>query len=586
MNSRTLRRIIEAALGKGKADSVIRNISLVNVYSKEIQENQAVGLFEDRIVFVGPDPGPWIGAKTRIVDGQGQFLLPGFIDAHTHLDSIFTCRGYTPYALLTGNTSAITEMAMVANVMGKPGMDWFMEEAKGLPLRIFFLAPALTPPFPELETSQGPNQKEFHRILRHPEVLGIGEAYWPRVTGLDPRILKSYPLARRLNKTREGHAAGARNENLTAYVSSGVTSCHEATTLQEALERLRLGLAVMIREGFVRKELEAIAPISGLGLDLHRLMLVSDLFPPEDLVQMKGMNALLAKAVALGFDPVQAVIMVTRNVADYYGLQDLGGIAPGKLADLVLVKDLKTFHCSQVWAAGCLVADRGLFLPELPAYSFPDEARSPFSVPAVDPNLFSLPFSEPRAMIRVVKIVNQTITAEEQAALITRNHGLHSDPDQDVLKMAVIQRRDPLPRPCLGFARGLGLKRGAVATSLTWDANNILVIGVSDSEMALAVNRLLELKGGWVVCAGEQILAEMPLPVMGLISEEPLPLLARQIREMEQAFRTLGSGLERPYLTLQTFCFTGLPFIRLTDKGLADIRQARLFDHSYLLDKT
>jgi adenine deaminase len=576
MQARRLKERIRVAQGRKKAGVVIENVHLVNVYSREIHPDFSIGIFRDRIAYVGPNPAHLIGPDTQVVAGRGNYLLPGFIDAHTHLDSIFTCGAYTPYALASGNTTAITEMAMVANVWGKSGVEVFMEEAGRQLLRIFFLAPALTPPYPELETSQGLSRKEFRQVLQRTQVLGVGEAYWPRVTGLDPRVLSAYALAHRLNKTREGHAAGARDEHLMAYAAAGTTSCHEATTLEEALERLRLGLAVMIREGFVRKELAAIAPIAGKGVDLHRLMLVSDLFDPGELAQGRGMNALLARAVELGFDPLTAVQMVTRNVADYYHLRDLGGVAPGKLADLVLVEDLRSFNCRQVWVAGRLAVDEGRPLNGSAPFRYPPEARQTFSIPRIQPEMFSLPAAGREGTVQAVRIFNQTITRGHTVRLTVQQGLLHSDLGQDVLKTAVFQRRAALPRPALGFAQGIGLKQGAVATSFTWDAGNLLVIGVSDREMALAANRLLDLGGGLVVSAGDQILAEMPLPIMGLISEQPLPELNGQIKALEQAFLTLGSGLERPFLTLQTFCFTGLPFIRLTDKGLTDVRERKL----------
>jgi len=576
MNVSTIRNLIETATGKKKATAIITDIQLVNVYSREIQPGLSLGLFKNRIAYIGPDPKPLIGPQTQVISGQGNFLLPGFIDAHTHLDSIFTSHSYAPYTLSSGNTTVISEMAMVANVFGLPGVELFMQESSGLPVKIFFLAPGLTPPFPEIETSQGLTPKEMVQLLKRPDVLGTGEAYWPRVTGLDSRILSGFARSHSLNKTREGHAAGAREKNLIAYVAAGATSCHESTTLDEAIERLRLGLGVMIREGFVRSELKAVAPIAKIGLDLGRVMLVSDTFNPEQLVQGKGMSALLAQAVAEGFDPLTAVQLVTRNPADYFGLKDLGGIAPGKSADLVLVDDLTHFNCLKVWTDGQLVWDEGNYVGRSIPFNYPPEAGNSFAVTRVDPGIFTIPSSASEATVRTVMAVNQTITKEGRANLKSQGGFLYSDLQQDCLKMAVIQRRDGVPKPALGFCQGIGLKQGALATSLFWDVNNILVIGASDQEMALAVNRLLELKGGWVVCQGERIIAEMPMPIMGLISEEPMPVLVRQIQGIEQAVQGLGSPLERPFLTIQTFCFTGLPFLRLTDKGLADIRKNEL----------
>jgi adenine deaminase len=222
--------------------------------------------------------------------------------------------------------------------------------------------------------------------------------------------------------------------------------------------------------------------------------------------------------------------------------------------------------------------NEGRLLTAPAPFQYPPEARQTFSIPRVRPETFLIPAAGQEISVQAVRVINQTITRGNPVRLAVRQDGIASDPQQDILKMAVFQRFDPVPRPALGFAQGIGLKRGAVATSFTWDAGNLLVIGAGDREMALAVNRLLDLGGGLVVAAGDRIVAEMPMPILGLISEQPLSELTRQIMDLEQAFRTLGSGLERPFLTLQTFCFTGLPFIRLTDKGLADVRKKKLID--------
>jgi adenine deaminase len=571
-----MKSLIQVARGEKKATTVVRDVSLVNVYSREIQKNISVELYRDRIAYVGPERPEAVSPQTKVIEGEGRFLLPGFIDGHTHLDGIFTCRAYAPYALMTGNTTVITEMAMVGNVLGEKGIEYFMEEATGLPLKIFFVAPVITPPYPELETSLGLRPEEFAGILKKPSVLGIGEAYWPTVLGQDSRTADGYSLAHSLNKTREGHSAGARGNNLIAYVAAGATSCHESTEVEEAVERLRLGLAVMVREGFVRSELKAIAPIARMGLDLSRLMLVSDVFHPAQLVQGKGMNALLARAVSLGFDPLTAVQTVTRNVADYFGLKDLGGIAPGKSADMVLVDSLADFNCLKVWSSGELVWEQGQDLKAMPSFFYPPDAKESFSFSRVSPERFHIPCTAPKATVRTIRVVNHTITKEGRADLAAQNGGLQADPGQDLLKVAVFQRRDASARPSLGFCQGVGLKNGAIAASLNWDTNNLLVMGATDEEMTLAVNRLLEIKGGIVVCREGTVLAEMPMPVMGLISEAPMPVLTREIAAIDQAVRSLGSSLESPFLLLQTFCFTGLPFLRLTDRGLVDIRNQKL----------
>jgi len=366
--------IIQTALGKARADAIFIGGQLVNVYSGEILPNLWVAVKGDRIAYVGPAYPELIDDTTEVCDLEGRFLLPGFIDGHTHLDSIFKVRNYAEYALAYGNTTAVSETAMIANAMGVKGVEVFLQETEGHPLRVFVLAPPPVPPFPELETSREFPASFFQELLANERCLGVGETYWPRLTGLEERALRQYQLSYVMGKTREGHAAGARNEKLIAYAAGGTSSCHEATNLDEALERLRLGIAVMIREGYVRRELEAISGIAQQPVDLQNVMIVTDLADPEELVHTGGMNLLLKKAVALGFDPVKAVQMVTVNVARYFGLRDLGGLAPGKLADIVIVDDLEGFHCHSVWAGGNLVARDGKLTIKLEEYTYPDEA--------------------------------------------------------------------------------------------------------------------------------------------------------------------------------------------------------------------
>jgi adenine deaminase len=337
-------RVIQTALGKVKADVVLAGGQLVNVYSGEILPDLWVAVKGNRVAYAGVPHPELVDDNTAIHELEGRFLLPGFIDGHTHLDSIFQVRDYAEYALAYGNTTAVSEVAMIANAMGVKGVEFFLQETENLPLRVFVLAPPLVPPFPELESSRPFPADYFRELLARERCLGVGETYWPKVIALEDRALSQYQLSDVLGKTREGHSAGARNMKLAAYAAAGTSSCHEATDSDEALERLRLGMAVMIREGYVRRELNAISGISKQPVDLQNVMIVTDLADPEELVHKGGMNLLLKKAVALGFDPVKAIQMMTINVAQYFGLRDLGGLAPGKVADMVVVDDLKDFH--------------------------------------------------------------------------------------------------------------------------------------------------------------------------------------------------------------------------------------------------
>ena len=576
MNQKQRAEMIQTALGRAKADEVFTGGQLVNVYSGEIIPHLWVAFKGDHVAYVGPSHPELIGEKTRVHELEGRFLLPGFIDGHTHLDSIFQVKSYAEYALAYGNTTAVSEVAMIANAYGVKGVEFFLQETEDLPLRVFVLAPPLVPPFPELETSRAFPASFFRKLLANNRCLGVGETYWPKVIGLEERALRQYQLSDMMGKTREGHAAGARNAKLVAYAAAGTSSCHEATNLDEALDRLRLGMAVMIREGYVRRELEAISGIAKQPVDLHNVMLVTDLADPEELVYSGGMNLLLKKAVALGFEPVKAIQMVTINVARYFGLRDLGGLAPGKVADMVVVDDLEGFYCHQVWAAGRPVARDAKLTIEISQYAYPDEAGRSVALEKSSPSLFQIPAGKSEAKIRVVEIVNDTITRETICQMKAVEGKWVADPEKDILKLAVFNKSISDAKPSLSFVKGVGIRKGAIATSLIWDTNNILVVGTSDREMSVAINQLISLGGGVVVVKEQEVTARLALPLCGIISPEPLPEIVREMCEVEKACRRLGSNLTRPLLTLQTLPFTGLPYLRPTDKGLADIRKGKL----------
>jgi adenine deaminase len=302
-------------------------------------------------------------------------------------------------------------------------------------------------------------------------------------------------------------------------------------------------------------------------------MIVTDIADPQELVELGGMNLLLKKAVSLGFDPVKAIQMVTVNVARYFGLHDLGGIAPGNMADLVVVDDLKDFHCYKVWAGGRLVAQEEKPTVSFERIAYPQESRRSIAIESVRPEVFRIPCAQSKAKIRTVEVVNETITQETPIDIESRQGNLMADPSMDIVKAAVFNKSNAEAAPGLGFAKGVGFRSGALAMSILWDTNNILVIGTSDQEMAAAMNELIRMQGGMVVVQGGKVVAEAPLPICGIISPEPLPQIVREIKEVEAACHRLGSTIARPFLSLQTFSFTGLPFLRLTDQGLVDVRK-------------
>jgi adenine deaminase len=468
---------------------------------------------------------------------------------------------------------------MMANAAGRDGIAWFMEDTRDLPLRIYLLTPSMIPPFPALETSREFPLEAFQEMIKEDRVLGVGETYWPLVLDMDERAMAQYAIAQEVGKTREGHAAGARGRRLIAYRAAGTTSCHEATTPEEALERLRLGMAVMVREGSVRRELATIAAVKDMGVDLRNMMLCTDWADAQMMIEHGCMDVLVRRAIAAGFDPVVAIQMVTINSAEYFGLRRLGGVGPGKIADLLLLSDLRQATVETVIKDGEVVAHKGALVKDPPRYRYPKAARHSFALEGVEEADFAIAYEGKgeRALVRVVDCINETITQELQAEVKVEAGNLVPSPEQDIIKMAVICKYEERPHHARGFVHGLGMREGALATSLIWDTCNILVVGASEREMVSAVNRLLEHQGGIVVVRGEKVVAELPLPICGTTSDKPLEEIAQRIAEIEKGCRGLGF-IPRPFLTLQTLPFTGLPYLRLTDRGLVDIRKRGFVD--------
>jgi adenine deaminase len=570
-------RLMRTALGEEKVDMVILDGALVNVYTGEIQEPCSVGVKGTKICSVGNDLRHLIGDGTHVINARGMYITPGFIDPHNHLDGIVQCAEYARYAVPHGNTTVVSESAMLANAAGRDGVNWFIDDSRGLPLRIFILTPSMIPPFPAFETSMGFSLADFQELITKDFVLGIGETYWPLVLDGDERAMTRYAVSGALGKTREGHAAGARGEKLIAYSAAGTSSDHEATTAEEALERLRLGMRVMIREGSVRRELEAVSAIKDMGVDLRGVMLCTDWADPQMLIEEGCMDELVRRAITSGFDPVIAIQMVTINPAEYFGLKELGGIAPGKIADLLILSDLREVVVATVIKDGRIVAKEGRLVKDPPRHSYPEPAYHTFALEGVQEEDFRISYEQDTALVRVIDAVNETITKEMQAELKVLQGNIPAQPERDILKMAHISKRGRRPQHALGFVHGLGIRQGAVAVSLIWDTSNILVIGATEREMAFAVNRLLAHQGGIIVVRGEQVVAELPLPICGVVSDRPLEEVARRIIEVEKACRALGC-VPRPFLTLQTLPFTGLPHLRLTDQGLVDIRRRGFVD--------
>jgi len=575
MDKITLKRLLDVAQATAPADTIIRNGKLVNVFTDSIENNVAVTIKDGRIVSVEEDKGITPPGSVTEIDAEGSYLCPGFIDAHTHLDSMFPFHEFVPFSLRGGTTTIITECAMAAGACGMKGVESFVESTKGYPMKCYFVAPPMTPPFPKMEGAARFTMKDFSTLLKREDFLGIGEAYWTRVVDGDNRMLAQAALAQSLNKCLDGHSSGARGKRLIEYALTGITSCHESVSMDEALEKLRLGMYVMIREGFVRKELPELSRLKDARVDKRRIMMVSDVFDAPMLWEEGYLDSIVKKAVEYGFSPMDAIKMVTINPADYHHLRYLGAIAPLRFADILFLRNLEDVSIEKVMVNGEIVVSGRKFVQDIKPFVYPDEMTRTITVNKLEENDFRIKARPGTNRIRVLHVASPTITKEIPMEARVKDGYLEKDLEKDVVPIAVINRRQGKGMG-KGFIKGTGIKEGALATTLIWDTCNILTIGSSEKEMRDAVNRLIDIQGGTVITKNGQVIYEFPMPVYGLIPLMTMKESMDKTRGLDEKMRSIGTDLEKPFLTTQTIPFTGLPFLRITDKGLADIKNKRL----------
>jgi adenine deaminase len=575
MNYETLRRLLQTAKGELVPDTVITNGRVVNVFTDSIDENVTILIKDGYIASIENGKGGFSGKARNVIDAKGLHLCPGFIDSHTHLDAMLPFYELVPYAVRGGTTTVVSECAMVAQSCGISALHDFIESTKGYPMRCYFVAPGLTPTFPTLERAMGISFRDFAKVLKRDDVLGIGEAYWTRLIEGDDRVLKQAALAISLGKTLEGHSAGARGNKLIQYMTTGITSCHESITYEEAMEKLKYGLYVMIRQGWVRKELNELSKLKDATVDVRRLILASDVFDPVMLYEEGYMDVIVRTAIKLGFSPMQALKMATINPADYFRLRHLGAIAPLRYADILFIDDLTKVSIKKVMVNGRMVYADRTFLPKIKPYRYPAAVKQTIKTGKLSEEDLRVKADAPKNRVRVIEIANETITKESISELQASSGYLEKDLANDILPVAMIHRHDK-KKMGKGFIRGTGIKEGAVAITVIWDTCNILTLGSSEKDMALAVNRLIDLQGGIVIVRQGKVIYEFPMPVYGVIPPYGIKEITGKIKALDENLKAIGSAFDRPFLTLQTIPFTGLPFLRITDRGLADIRSRKL----------
>ncbi len=570
------KQLMRVALGQEPADLVITNARLLNVYTGELQDHQSVAVKGRRIAYLGDHASHTLGNQTRIIDLKRHILIPGLIDGHTHLGWLIQAPKITPYALRHATTSMITETMEPYPIMGLRGVRVLLESFEDQPVNIYVTSPCMVS---LCDALKGIPEDDLKQLLERNEILGLGESYWQGVVQEPDRYLPLFSQARQYGKTLEGHSAGASNQKLCAYIACGISSCHEPINATEALSRLRLGLRVMLREGSIRSDLEAISELKNSGISTRRLMLVTDGLEPLDLLERGYMDYLVQRAIECGFDPVEAIQMATLNPAEHFRLDhDIGAIAPGRLADMVVIAELEKIHPLMVFSRGRLVVENDQVLTIEKQFTYPPDCMQTISLPktyAADHFSIQTPTFCREVRVNIIHQITGLVT-QEISKIVPVEHGeIKSMPERDLIKVAAIDRAHNPGNMFVGLLHGWGLREGAMACSTAWDTSDIVVVGASDSDMAHAVNRIHEIQGGMVICRHHQIIAELPLPVFGLISDLPIPEFAEKTKQLRKAAADLGFVYPNPLLTLSTLTGAAIPFVRICNHGLIHIKTGR-----------
>jgi adenine deaminase len=568
--------LINVTLGREKADLAIINATILNVYTGELLENHSVAVKGEWIAYVGDEPEDTIGPQTNIIDAKGKTIIPGLIDGHTHLVWLFTASEFLRYAMVGGTTTIITETMEAFPVTGYEGVVDFLASLSDQPIKIFANAPAMVS---ISKKARGISKATLRKLLARDDILGLGESYWQVVIQEPDEFLPIFEETLRFGKRLEGHSAGAKGKKLMAYIAPGISSCHEPINAEEVLERLRLGMHVMVREGSIRRDLAPISRIKDAGVDLRRLILVTDGMEPGDLLEKGYMEFVVQKAIDCGFDPVNAIQMATINVAEYFFLDGIiGGIAPGKYADMLIIPDPGVIKAEYVISKGKIIAREGNLLVSPRKHVFSRESlNSIHLLRELEPSDFSIPVKKTSSHVnvRVIDQVTDLVTKELIVSVPVIDGEIRSDVSMDVAKVAAIDRGYFPGKIFVGLIRGLHLSTGAIACSASWDTSDIIVVGENDKDMAGAVNRIYALQGGAVAYARGKILAEIPLPVFGIISDMPMEMLSKRMEKIKRVIKDLGFPFDDPLLTLITLTGAAIPFLRICEEGLVNLKDGK-----------
>ncbi len=564
------------AMGDKKADLILKNCRLLSVYTREIIPKIQIAIVNQRIAYVGPDATHTAGPKTIVIDVKEKYVSPGFADPHLHIDQFVLPSEFAKQALLCGVTSLFSDPIDIVCVGGNQGFKEFLKLGEDLPIRIFQVVPGGLPVDEKFSNSKSLTVSQEKSAVKHPHVLGMGEVFsWTKVTLREPKTMKSLSAMLECDCIINGHTAGASEKKLNAYISSGVLSCHEPINFDQVLERLRLGMWIMIREGSIRRDLKEIIPrVLSHGTYIDRLMFCSDGLDPLDISRFGHIDHCIRESVRLGLKPIDAITMASKNNFDYYNMgKDLGGIAPGKLADILILDDLKSFRPNKVFVGGKLVVSNGRIVTPIRKKIISSWAKNTVRLKNFSKNDFLVKSKKRDVVANTISMQTEIITKIGSAELHPKDGCVSSSPDSDIWKVAAFDRIHRTNKHAIGFLENFGADIGAFASTWSFHENDMIVIGSNDSDMAVASNHLIRNQGGLVVVKSGKIIASLPLQFGGIVSTEPFERVSSNFQKINDVIVDSGSKFSKPHLIPLFLPFLALPSVRILSGGIVDVKK-------------
>jgi len=573
--SSAIQNLNAVAIGDKDADLVLENCSLVNVYSREILPEIQIAISQDRIAYVGKDASHTKGKKTVVMNLEKKYVTPGFADPHTHIDQFVSPAEFVKKSLLCGVTSLFVDSIDIVSTCGFRGFKEFIKMTHGLPVRFFHVIPGGLPVDRKFSRVKTLSFTEEKSALKMREVIGLGELFsWTKVTKRDSKTMKILSKALDNDCVINGHTAGASGKKLNAYIASGILSCHEPINFDQVLERLRLGMWIMIREGSIRRDLKDIVPlVLSNKTYTDRLMFCSDGLDPADITKFGHIDHCIRESVKLGLDQVDAISMASKNCFDYYNLgKDLGGIAPGKLADILVFDDLIKMRPKKVFVGGQLVVSNGAIVRKIKNHTVPKWMTKTVKLHKFSDEDFTVRTKDNSANVNVINMKTEIITEKTSENLPVKDGNVVASTDKDVWKVAAFDRTFGTTKHTVGFLKNFGAKIGAFASTWNFHENNMIVIGSNEKDMAKAANSLVITQGGMAVVSDEKILSSMPLQMAGIVSTDSFETVLENFANLNAVLADAGCKFKKPHLIPLFLPFLALPDIRILSTGLVDVK--------------